>query len=95
MANYERLVVEKTLPGESHEYVIRDRKTWFPFFNVEGHAMAYNAGSKSFSIEGGRLLLTPRFAEELGRPGDAVLLLRDPHPHGNLPTDAGVPPEGP
>jgi len=65
----DRLVIERTMPGEPYEYVVRDRKTWFPFFNVEGHEMAYEPGNREFSIKGGRLLVSERYAAELGNPG--------------------------
>ena len=76
--SYERLVVEKTLPGEDYEFVVRDRKTWFPYFNVEGHEFSFDSRSDTFSLKDGRMLVTDRFAAEIGRPevaGKSVGLL--------------------
>ena len=50
---------------------MRDGKTGFTFFNVEGGQYDYDAKAKLLSITGGRLLVSKEFAEALGRPSDA------------------------
>ena len=50
---------------------MRDSKTQFTFFNVEGGSYDYDAAAKSFTITGGRLLMSKQFANALGRPSDA------------------------
>jgi hypothetical protein len=70
-ASYDQLVIESSLPGEPYEFVVRDRKSWFPFFNIEGHELKYEPDNRLLSIEGGRMLISDRFAAEIGRPEDA------------------------
>ena len=43
----------------------------FTFFNIEGDQYDYDANAQSFSITGGRLLISKQFANALGRPSDA------------------------
>ena len=50
---------------------MRDAKTGFTFFNIEGHHYNYDAAAKSLSITNGRLLVSKEFANALGRPLDA------------------------
>ena len=50
---------------------MRDGKTGFTFFNIEGGQYDYDANAKLLSITGGRLLVSKEFAESLGRPSDA------------------------
>ncbi|HKR58325.1 MAG TPA: hypothetical protein VJS64_01230, partial [Pyrinomonadaceae bacterium] len=69
--SYRQLAVESTSWGEAFELVIRDSKTGFVFFNIEGHRYDYQAKDHSLSIKDGRLLLSPEFANALGRPADA------------------------
>ena len=49
---------------------MRDGKTGFTFFNVEGHQYDYDATGQLLSITGGRLLISKEFASALGRPAD-------------------------
>jgi hypothetical protein len=70
-ASYGQLVVENTQPGEQYELAVRDGKTGFVFFNVEGQQVEYNAGEHQLSIQKGRLLLSREFAAELGRASAA------------------------
>lgn len=69
--SYERLVIERTMPGENYEFVVRDRKTWYPFFNIEGHELAFDAETDTYEINGGRMLMTEQFASEIGRSEEA------------------------
>ena len=50
---------------------MRDAKTGFIFFNIQGHQYNYDAAAKSLSITNGRLLVSKEFANALGRPLDA------------------------
>ena len=50
---------------------MRDAKTGFTFFKIEGHQYDYQSNARSLSITGGRLVVSKEFAESLGRPSDA------------------------
>lgn len=70
-ASQDSLVVE-TLPwGGQYEMVVRDSKSGYVFFNVEGHESVYVASEHKLNIRGGRLLLSDEFAAELGRGVDS------------------------
>ncbi|HWM24961.1 MAG TPA: hypothetical protein VNP98_09050 [Chthoniobacterales bacterium] len=70
-ASSNQLIIEK-LPSDSHfDLVLRDGKTGFVFFNIEGHLYKYDAAARSLSITGGRLLISEEFANKLERPADA------------------------
>lgn len=70
-ASYRQLIVENLAWGDQSDLVIRDGKTGFIFFAVEGHQFEYDSNSKMLSLADGRLLLSKEFAAELGRPSDA------------------------
>ena len=70
-ASLKHLVVEKLPPNQGFDLVVRDSNTRFTFFKVEGGNYEYGADAKSFSIAGGRLLISKQFANALGRPSDA------------------------
>ena len=70
-----RLVVEKLPPNQSSGLAIRDSKTGFTFFNVEGGDYDYNTNAQSLRIAGGQLLISKQFAKALGRPSDAGLIV--------------------
>ena len=67
-ASSRQLVLERTASGGAYELLIRDGKTGFVFFNIEGHLYDYDAAAHSLSINGGRLLVSTEFANKLGRP---------------------------
>ena len=70
-ASSNQLIIEK-LPSDAHfDLVLRDGKTGFVFFNIEGHLYKYDAAARSLNINGGRLLISEEFANRLGRPADA------------------------
>ena len=70
-ASLKQLVVEK-LPAESaFDMDVRDAKTGFTFFKIEGHQYNYDARRQLLDIQDGRLLMSKEFAAALGRPGDA------------------------
>ena len=70
-ASYQQLVVENSEPGADYELVVRDGKSGFVFFNIEGQTFDYDAKEHLFSIQGGRLLVSKEFAAALGRPSAA------------------------
>ncbi len=69
-ASIRQLVVEKLPSGAAFDLAVRDGKTGFVFFNVEGGHYDYEANGHSLSITGGRLLVSNEFAKALGRPSD-------------------------
>ncbi|MFT3745987.1 MAG: hypothetical protein QM785_17085 [Pyrinomonadaceae bacterium] len=70
-ASYNDLVLE-TLPwGGTYDLVVRDGKTGFVFFGIQGYQLGYDPAEKRFSATTGRLMISPEFAAELGRPSDA------------------------
>jgi hypothetical protein len=70
-ASVKQLVVDKLPPNQSFGLAVRDSKTGFTFFNVEGGDYDYNANARSLGITGGQLLISKQFANALGRPSDA------------------------
>jgi hypothetical protein len=70
-ASLKQLVIEKLPSNRGFDLIVRDSNTQFPFFKVEGGDYEYNAGAKSFTISGGRLLISKQFANALGRPSEA------------------------
>ena len=75
--SYDSLLIEQMPFGEHYEFAVRDRKTGFIFFNIEGHLFDYDASDKSFNINNGRILLSKEFAQELGRPSEAGKIFGD------------------
>jgi len=74
-ASSRQLVLERTASGGAYELLIRDGKTGFVFFNIEGHLYDYDAAAHSLSINGGRLLVSTEFANKLGRPAEAGVVV--------------------
>ena len=54
-ASLKQLAIEKLPSGEAFELAVRDGKTGFTFFNIEGHRYDYDANAQSLSITGGNL----------------------------------------
>ena len=71
MASINQLAVEKLPPGEGPDLAVRNAKTGFTFFNIEGHQYDYDAKVQLLSIQDGRLLTSKAFANALGPPADA------------------------
>jgi glucose/arabinose dehydrogenase len=65
-ASYQQLMIESTAWGAPFELVVRDQKTGFVFFNIEGHQFDYVAGEHQLGISKGRLLVSKEFAVMLG-----------------------------
>jgi len=70
-ASSNQLVIEKLAADESSDLVVRDGKTGFVFFNVEGNLYKYDAAAHLLTINRGRLLISEELAKMLGRPADA------------------------
>ena len=70
-ASLKQLVIEKMPSGNGFDLAIRDGKTGFTFFNIQGHQYEYDANAQSLSIRGGRLLISQEFAGALGQPSEA------------------------
>jgi hypothetical protein len=73
-ASANQLVIEKTFSGEAFDLVVRDGKSGFVFFNVEGNLYEYNAATHLLRSEGGRLLISAELANALGRPAEAGIV---------------------
>ena len=69
--SFNRLLVEKLPSGQGSDLAVRDAKTGFLFFNIEGHQYDYDANAQSLTINGGRLTMSRDFAKALGRPSEA------------------------
>ncbi len=67
-ASYNQLIIESLPWGGPYDLVVRNSQTGFVFFNIEGHQFNYDPADTSFSILGGRVLVSKEFASELGRP---------------------------
>src|SRR5882724_2791528 len=74
-ASLKQLVVEKLSSDQSYDLSVRDAKTGFIFFNIQGQQYNYDAAAKSLSITNGRLLVSKEFANALGRPLDASAIV--------------------
>src|SRR6476620_900543 len=66
-ASLKQLVIEKLPSSGRFDLAVRDGKTGFTFFNVEGCQYDYDAKARSLSITGGRLLVSTELAKALGR----------------------------
>jgi hypothetical protein len=66
-----RLVIEKLPADAVFDLAVRDGKTGFVFFNIEGNLYEYDAAAHLLSIKDGRLLISEEFARKLGRPPEA------------------------
>ena len=60
-ASLKQLVIQKLPPGEDSDLSVRDSKTGFTFFNIEGGQYDYDAKAQLLSITGGRLLVSKEF----------------------------------
>lgn len=66
-----QLVIESLEFGGPYEMVVRDSRTGFTFFNIEGHTFDYNANERRLTISEGRLLVSDEFAAAIKRPAIA------------------------
>jgi hypothetical protein len=70
-ASFKQLTIEKLPSGEQFDLAVRDAKTGFIFFNIEGHQYSYEAGAQLLTVSGGRLTMSRDLANALGRPSEA------------------------
>ena len=68
---YNHLMIENLPFGGQYDLVVRDGKTGFLLFNVEGNSYEFEPTSRTFGFKDARLLLSPEFAAELGRDAEA------------------------
>lgn len=80
----QQLMLESSPIGSQFELVIRDAKTGFPFFNIEGPEYGYQPVGQKLSIQTGRLRLSDDYAEDLGRKADAGMWI------GNISADLSM-----
>src|SRR5215472_2944755 len=52
-----QLAVEKLPPDAAFDLAVRDAKTGFTYFNVEGHQYDYDGPAQSLNIQGGHVLM--------------------------------------
>jgi len=74
-ASYRNLVIEQLPWGGDFELAIRDKKSGFTFFNIQGQEMTYDANQRVLGIQSARLLISPEFAAQLGRTADAGVVV--------------------
>ena len=75
IASLNELVIEKIDWSGAFDIVVRDGKSGFVFFNIEGNLYHYDARGQLLSIRSGRLLISREFAKALGRPSDTALVV--------------------
>jgi hypothetical protein len=73
--SYDNLIVESMPIGGPYEMTVRDGRTGFVFFNVEGQTYDFTADGDVFSVQQGRLILSDEYARSLGRQSDAGALV--------------------
>jgi len=62
------LVLENTTWGAQYELSVRDGKSGFVFFNIEGHTYDYDQNTQMMQLVEGRVLVSEEYAKALGRP---------------------------
>ncbi|CAN5345341.1 hypothetical protein BH10ACI3_BH10ACI3_13590 [soil metagenome] len=67
-ASFRNLVVESSPWGGQYDLVVRDGRSGFVYFNIEGEQWNYDAAGRVLSVQDGRLLVSEEFANQLGRP---------------------------
>jgi hypothetical protein len=70
-ASLKQLAIEKLPANEQFDLAVRDARTGFVFFNIQGHQYDYDASAQLLTIIGGRLIMSRDFVNALGRPSDA------------------------
>ena len=73
--SYDNLVVESMPIGSPYELSVRDGRTGFIYFDIEGHQLNYEPSDRSFGIDLGRLLISQDYATALERPSDVGALV--------------------
>jgi hypothetical protein len=70
-SSYRQLMIENLPWGGQYEYAVRDSRSGYTFFYIEGQSLGYDAQTRGLTIGDGRLVLSNEYATELGRSGDA------------------------
>jgi hypothetical protein len=70
-SSLKQLVIEKLSPDAPLDFAVRDARSGFTFFKIEGLQNNYDANARLLSMTGGRLVVSKEFAESLGRPSKA------------------------
>lgn len=83
-SSFDQLIIEQMPYGEHYDLVIRDGKSGFPFFNIEGHLAEYNPAKQHLNINSGRILISKEFAQQMGRPSEAGTFI------GNIDINANL-----
>ena len=71
--SYQQLILENLAWGNDRELVIRDSKSGFTFFEIEGQEYEYDPSSHVLNIHSGRVVLAREYADDLGRPAGTVV----------------------
>jgi hypothetical protein len=66
-----QFIVEKRPSDEAFDLVVRDAKSSFTFFNVDGHHYSYDPSKHLLKIEGGRLHVAQDLAQRMGHSSEA------------------------
>ena len=72
-----QLVIEKAASDQAFDLAVRDGKTGFVFFTIEGHHYDYDADKHLLNINGGRLLISKEFATRLGQTAKSGRIVGD------------------
>ena len=70
-ASLKQLVLEKLPSDAAFDLAVRDSKTGFTFFDIEGNQYNYDRHAELLTITGGNLRVSKELANALGRPSDA------------------------
>src|SRR6188472_1810134 len=70
-SSFKQLTLAKLPPGQPYELAVRDAQSGFVYFNVDRFEYRYQGGTRVLGLENARLLLSPEFAQQLGRSADA------------------------
>lgn len=68
-ASLRQLTIESSPRGSDYEFIVRDARSGFAFFGIEGQSYNYSAAEHSLGIDG-RLVLTTDYAAALGHATD-------------------------
>ncbi len=70
-SSFKQLALAKLPPGQPYELAVRDAQSGFIYFNIDRFEYRYQGGMRVLSLENARLMLSPEFAQQLGRSADA------------------------
>ncbi|HVF30336.1 MAG TPA: carboxypeptidase-like regulatory domain-containing protein [Pyrinomonadaceae bacterium] len=84
--SYEHLIVETMPIGSPYELTVRDGRTGFTFFNIEGHQYDFTADGDVFNVRMGRMLLSDEFARALGQAAGGGSIVGQISIRGNMRT---------